>query len=455
MALHGTTKAHSVRIFKQTLATHRPGGEGSRTAGGSCRRPHHRCRRGHHRGGRTRPTHPSRARPYATARDQHSRGAVGRRADEATSPTHPPARASLTGAPPVAVPPHSSPPPLSDGGRAPPPLGAGKGAGSATAASPAAAAAAVAPAIAATATAGVRTAADAPAADGGAEFDGGLPAAAAAAPNCRGRGDRDGEDLKRCQQRPTAGLQRVRPPPQRADGAVAVPRPALSATGWEPPLQSRHSVGAPSQGPPPLARARRYSSRRLRLARRNRPPLSPRVGCDPKRVPRRGHAARRTPPPPSAAPICARIALAAPPVGARRVGVRGPRGRGPFPFCCLSLLPPAQRGGRGSAARGSRGGRRLLSLRSPIAGGSSGAVACPRPLLRPPRAEVACLGRRLADAAGAGGVVAAAADLLSGGARGGRRRDDGVATGADAVERRCTCDRSGCLWSRRLFVSLA
>jgi len=38
------------------------GEEGSRTAGGSCRRPHHRCRRGHHRGGRTRPTYPPRAR---------------------------------------------------------------------------------------------------------------------------------------------------------------------------------------------------------------------------------------------------------------------------------------------------------------------------------------------------------------------------------------------------------
>jgi len=254
MVLHGTTKAHSVRIFKQTLATHRPGGEGSLTAGGSCRRPHHRYRRGHHRGGRTRPTPPPRIRRCATARDQHSRRAVGRRADEATSPTHPPARAcecpcrrphrpsraiwhcprrrrprtdaaaALTAAPPIEVPPHSSPPPLSDGGRAPPPLGAGKGAGSATAASPAAAAAAVAPAIAATATgggcdggggggglwsmappsplpplAGVRTATDAPAADGGAEFDGGLPAAAAAAPNCRGRGDRDG-----CDGRPTA-----------------------------------------------------------------------------------------------------------------------------------------------------------------------------------------------------------------------------------------------------------
>jgi len=37
----------------------------------------------------------------------------------------------------------------------------------------------------------VRTAADAPAGDGGAELDGGLPAAAAAAPDCRGRGDRD------------------------------------------------------------------------------------------------------------------------------------------------------------------------------------------------------------------------------------------------------------------------
>jgi len=57
------------------------------------RQPHHRCRRGHHRGGRTRPTHPPRARRCATARDQHSRRTVGRRADEATSPTHPPARA--------------------------------------------------------------------------------------------------------------------------------------------------------------------------------------------------------------------------------------------------------------------------------------------------------------------------------------------------------------------------
>jgi len=103
-------------------------------------------------------------------------------------------------------------------------LGAGKGAGSTTAASGAAAAAAVAPAIAATATgggcdggsgggglwsmappsplpplAGVSTAAEAPAVDGGAELDGGLPAAAAAAPNCRGRGDRDG-----CDGRPAA-----------------------------------------------------------------------------------------------------------------------------------------------------------------------------------------------------------------------------------------------------------
>jgi len=47
--------------------------------------------------------------------------------------------------------------------------------------------------------AGVRNAADAPAGDGGADFDGGLPAAAAAAPNCRGRGDRDG-----CEGRPAA-----------------------------------------------------------------------------------------------------------------------------------------------------------------------------------------------------------------------------------------------------------
>ena len=266
-------------MFKQTLATYRPGGEGSRTAGGSCRRPHHRCRRGHHRGGRTRPTHPLRARRCATARDQHRRRAIGRRADEATSPTYLPARAcggprrghrgarppprhlhgprrptrrpaggrtarrarygvvrgaaappcadaaaALTAAPPAAAPPHSSPPPLSDRGQAAPPLGAGKGTGSATAASPAAAAAAVAPAIAATATgggcdggggggwlwsmappsplpplAGVRTTTDAPAADGGAEFDGGLTAAAAAAPNRRGRGDRDG-----CDGRPAA-----------------------------------------------------------------------------------------------------------------------------------------------------------------------------------------------------------------------------------------------------------
>jgi len=230
MALHGTTKAHSVRNLKQMLATHRPGGEGSRTAGSSCRRPHHRSSRGHHRGGRTRPTHPPRARRCATARDQHSRRTVGRRADEATSPTHPPARpradaaAALTAAPPVVMPPHSSPPPLNYGGRAPPTLRAGKGAGSATSASPAAAAAAVAPAIAATVTgggcdggdgggglwsmappsplpplAGVRTAADAPAGGGGAEFDGGLPAAAAAAPNGRGRGDRDG-----CGGRPAA-----------------------------------------------------------------------------------------------------------------------------------------------------------------------------------------------------------------------------------------------------------
>jgi len=132
---------------------------------------------------------------------------------------HADAAAASTTAPPAAVPPHSSPQPLSGGGRPPPPLGAGKGAGSITAASPAAAAAAVAPAIAATATgggcdggrgggelwstappsplpplAGVRTAADAPAGDGGAEFDGGLPAAAAPPPNCRGRGDRDGCD---------------------------------------------------------------------------------------------------------------------------------------------------------------------------------------------------------------------------------------------------------------------
>jgi len=127
--------------------------------------------------------------------------------------------AALTAAPPTAVLPHSSPPPLSDWGRAPPPLVAGKGAGSATAGSPGTATAAVAPAIAATATgsgcnggggggglwsmappsplpplAGLRTAADAPAGDGGAEFDGGLPAAASAAANCRARGDRDGWD---------------------------------------------------------------------------------------------------------------------------------------------------------------------------------------------------------------------------------------------------------------------
>jgi len=171
MALHGTTKVHSVRMFKQTLVTHRPGGDGSRTAGGSCRRPHHRCCRGHHRGGRTRPTHPPRARRCATARDQYRRRAVGRRADEVTSPSHSPARtcgcprrghrgapspprhlhgprrptprpaggrtvrrvrygvvrgappppradaaAALTAAPPAAAPPHSSPPPLSNGG---------------------------------------------------------------------------------------------------------------------------------------------------------------------------------------------------------------------------------------------------------------------------------------------------------------------------------------------------
>jgi len=79
MALHGTTKAHSVRIFKQTLATHHPVGEGSGTAGGCCRRPNHRCRRGHHRGGHTRPTPPPRARRCATACDQHIWGAVGRR----------------------------------------------------------------------------------------------------------------------------------------------------------------------------------------------------------------------------------------------------------------------------------------------------------------------------------------------------------------------------------------
>jgi len=122
------------------------------------------------------------------------------------------AAAALTEAPPAAVPPHSSPPPLSDGGRGSPPLRVEKGA---------AAAAAVAPAIAATATgggygggggggglssmaplsllpplAGVRTAADVSAGDGDAEFDSGLPAtvAAATAPNCRGRGDRDGCD---------------------------------------------------------------------------------------------------------------------------------------------------------------------------------------------------------------------------------------------------------------------
>jgi len=209
MALQGTTKAHSVRIFEQTLATHRPRGESSRTAGGSCRRLQHRYRRGHHRGGRTRPTHPPRACRCATARDQHRRRTVGRRAEEATSPAHPPARAcgcprrghrgarppprhvheprrptpgaaggrtarcerygmvrgaagpprivaaaALTAAPPTEALPHSSPPPLSDGGRAPPPLGVGKVAGSVAAASPAVAAAAVAPAIAATATGG-------------------------------------------------------------------------------------------------------------------------------------------------------------------------------------------------------------------------------------------------------------------------------------------------------------
>jgi len=152
MALHGTTKAHSVRRFEQTLATHRPGEDGSRTARESCQRPHHRCRRGHHRGGRTHPTPPPCALPCATARDQHSRGAVGRRTDETTSPTHPPARAcgcprrrlysssraiwhgprghrarvdaaaALTAALPVAVPPYSSLSPLSDGKRALPPI---------------------------------------------------------------------------------------------------------------------------------------------------------------------------------------------------------------------------------------------------------------------------------------------------------------------------------------------
>jgi len=93
MALHETTTAHSVRLFQQTLATHRRGGDGSRTAGGSCRRPNHRCLWGHHRGGRTRPTHPPRARWCAIARDQQHRLAVGRRANETTSPTHPQARA--------------------------------------------------------------------------------------------------------------------------------------------------------------------------------------------------------------------------------------------------------------------------------------------------------------------------------------------------------------------------
>jgi len=91
MALHGTTKAHSVQLFKQTLATHRPGGEGSRTALGSCRRPHYRCRRCHLRGGRTCPKHFRRARRCATARDQQRRRSAGRRADEATGPIHPPA----------------------------------------------------------------------------------------------------------------------------------------------------------------------------------------------------------------------------------------------------------------------------------------------------------------------------------------------------------------------------
>ena len=127
------------------------------------------------------------------------------------------AAVAFTVAPLAAAPPYSSPSPLSDGGRAPTTLGAKKGASSATATSPAAAAAAVAPAIAVTAKEGgcdgggggrglwsmaspssllplarERAAADVPAGDGGAEFDGGLPAVAAAAPNCRGRGDRDG-----------------------------------------------------------------------------------------------------------------------------------------------------------------------------------------------------------------------------------------------------------------------
>jgi len=47
--------------------------------------------------------------------------------------------------------------------------------------------------------AGVATAADAAAADGSAEFDGGLPAAAVAAATCRGHDDRDG-----CDGRPAA-----------------------------------------------------------------------------------------------------------------------------------------------------------------------------------------------------------------------------------------------------------
>jgi len=250
MALHGTIKAHSVRIFKQTHVTQHPVGEGSGTAGGSSRRPHHRCRRGRGRPPRRRgdqPHPPPSARVWGSPPWPPWRPSASTSPARTAAPDAPPRRrphrpsraiwhgprrrrpradaaAALTAAPPAAVPPYSSPPPLSDGGRAPPPLGAGKGAGSATSATPAAAAAAVAPTIAVTATGGgcdggggggglwsmappsplppladVRTAADAPAGDGGAEFDGGLLAAAAPPPNCRGRGDRDG-----CDGRPAA-----------------------------------------------------------------------------------------------------------------------------------------------------------------------------------------------------------------------------------------------------------
>jgi len=90
MALHGTTKPHSVRTFTQTLATHHPVEEGPRTASGSCRRPHHRCRRAHHRGGRTRPT-PPRARvgartPATSASGARSAAAPKKRPAPPTPP---------------------------------------------------------------------------------------------------------------------------------------------------------------------------------------------------------------------------------------------------------------------------------------------------------------------------------------------------------------------------------